>query len=199
MINLQELLEFVKSKDYIQNDSYIISYPHIISYFKNIEELKIEDLVRGAHMVYGWMPTILSMDLKPSNKELSDIIQILNKAKTTFDLDDKEIMDVTSIVNNSLVGTSKLLHFISPEHFAIWDSRIYWFIHRDTPHNYRVNKIKNYRSYLTELKDVIKDADFPDFHKVVNEKVGYDVTPMRTIELVMFQKSSKEQKELGEN
>jgi hypothetical protein len=70
--------------------------------------------------------------------------------------------------------------------FAIWDSKIYAFIFQKRPHNYRVNEVGNYRRYQSVLSTIRRDSRFEAFHASVNTKIGYGVSPLRAIELVMF-------------
>lgn len=170
----------------LQDDSYILSYPHILSYFSGKATFDAADLVRGAHMVYGWMPTVLELYPEPPNPDLAAGAALLTKAKSTGELSDQEIDSLAAIINNSLVGASKLLHFVAPDQFAIWDSKIYAFVFEKKPHNYRVNEVASYRSYLNMLARIRGDARFNAFHASVNRKVGYSVSPLRAVELVMF-------------
>lgn len=170
----------------LQDNSYILSYPHILSYFSGKMTFDAADVVRGAHMVYGWMPTVLELHPETPNDDLATGATILTKAKDTGVLSDEEIASLCAIVNNSLVGTSKLLHFVAPDRFAIWDSKIYAFVFQKKPHNYRVNEVATYRRYLSLLADIRSDSRFDAFHESVNGKIGYAVSPLRAIELVMF-------------
>ncbi|QSA96515.1 hypothetical protein [Methylococcus sp. EFPC2] len=170
----------------LQDDSYILSYPHLLSYFAAKQSFGPEDVVCGAHMVYGWMPTVLELYPESPNIDLPKAAELLTKAKTTGVLTDDEIEQLARLVNNSLVGASKLLHFVSPERFAIWDSKIYAFVYRERPHNYRVSQVSKYRSYLTKLDQHQKDSRFATFHNSVNTKIGYSVSALRALELVMF-------------
>ncbi len=169
-----------------QDDSYILSYPHILGYFTGKKTFDSADMVRGAHMVYGWMPTVLELYPEPPNRDLAAGAGILAKAKDTGVLSDEEIASLAALVNNSLVGASKLLHFVAPDHFAIWDSKIYAFVFHKKPHNYRVNEVANYRRYHSLLASIRSDPRFDAFHESVNGKIGYEVSPLRAIELVMF-------------
>jgi hypothetical protein len=54
--------------------------------------------------------------------------------------------------NNSLVGTSKLLHFIHPKQYAIWDSWVFRFLNNEEPHKYKLEKPKTYLEYLRKLE-----------------------------------------------
>jgi hypothetical protein len=48
----------LESHTLIRQSSYIVSYPYLLGYFAK-STFDAADVVRGAHMVYGWMPTIL--------------------------------------------------------------------------------------------------------------------------------------------
>lgn len=169
-----------------QNDSYLLSYPYLINYFAAKHSLTPEDVVCGAHMVYGWMPTVLDLYPKRPNIDLQTASDILNEMKNTGTLTNSQIEQLASLINNSLVGASKLLHFISPQKFAIWDSKVYAFVYGEKPHNYRVNDVLKYRHYLDLLSQYQQDSRFPLFHASVNNKVGYVVSPFRAIELMMY-------------
>jgi len=166
--------------------SYIVSYPYILDYFQSISEFAIRDFVCAAHMVYGWMPTILDLNPGKLNINLEQGAELLTKARQNGDLSGGDINKLVSLVNNSLVGASKLLHFTSPNSFAIWDSKIYSFIFEDNPHFYRVNKVSNYLEYLSLLQIMKRKPKFGAFHRSINAKIGYEVTPFRAIEIVMF-------------
>lgn len=85
-------------------------------------------LFAAGYAVYGWMPTMLN---SISNfEQLSDFI--LEIKGCSFErlapiLQRKLQEDSGSVfrsLNNSVIGTSKLLHFFEPGLFPIWDSRI---------------------------------------------------------------------------
>ncbi len=173
-----------------RENSYILSYPYILGHFQSINVFSIQDFVCCAHIVYGWMPTVLDLYPSQSNINLKQAAELLTSAKRYGKLSDVDIEHLASLVNNSLVGASKLLHFTSPNNFAIWDSKIYSFLYKEKPHNYRVNKISNYREYLSCLKNIMQKSGFDLFHESINTKLGYEVTPFRAIEMVMFLNST---------
>ncbi len=181
-IDFHKLIDDIKYTD--SKTSYMISYPFFIKYFKNIEKIKVDNLIVGTHFVYGWMPTVLNLNVT----ELKDVLSILNEAKKGFILNEDELLKLKKCINNSLVGTSKLLHFINPDKYAIWDSNIYRYIFG----NYslvRIEKPVLYLSYLKELEKISKQKDFKDFYSKVKNIVGYNITKIRAIELVMFSAS----------
>jgi hypothetical protein len=183
---MPDVFELEPTTTISKNDSYLLSYPYLLNYFAVKHSLTPEDVVCGAHMAYGWMPTILDLYLKEPNIDLPTACDILNKLKIAGTLTDPQIKQLACLINNSLVGASKLLHFISPQKFAIWDSKVYAFVYEKKPHNYRVNDVLKYRHYLELLSRYQQDSRFTAFHASVNNKVGYEVSPFRALELVMY-------------
>jgi hypothetical protein len=135
-------------------------------------------------MVYGWMPTIL--ELYPDNGDLARAADILSRAKEGQCLESRDLEALASLVNNSVVGASKLLHFVAPNHFAIWDSKVYAFVHEQRPHYYRVNDVATYEAYVVRLTGLALDDGFESFHRSVQAKLNYEVSPLRALELIMF-------------
>lgn len=185
-ILLDELIEAALSID-PKIKSYFQTYPHFIEYFKNQNHISLHDVVIGISFTYSWMPTILkSIDLK-DEKTLVDVI---NRAKRGEDLSIKDLEYLKSVFNNSLVGTSKLLHFVNPEKFAIWDSKVYRSIFNEEPHGYKVEKPETYLGYLDLLHQLKQEVNFTKFHTLINQNFGYDVTAIRALEIGFFYKKS---------
>ncbi len=182
---MKNIFEIEKNTIINKNQSYITTYPYILDFFASKSSLSIGDIICGAHIVYGWMPTILHIHIDDAIN-ISEIIQTLNDAKNGTEPSQEKIYNLSKIINNSVVGSSKLLHFISPNIFPIWDSKVYSFIHNKKPHNLRVNNVNNYFSYIKTLKEYSQKPEFEKFHDSVQEKVGYEVSPLRSLELVMF-------------
>lgn len=172
-----------------RKSSYILSYPYLLSYFSSKQLIAAEDVVCGAHMVYGWMPTVLDLYPHSPNISLAEGADILNKAKNSGVLSDCEIEQLACLVNNSLVGASKLLHFVAPDFFPIWDSKIYTYLFRNKPYGYRIGDVSNYRLYLSRLDELRRDSRFGLFHDSVSNKVGYPISEIRALEVIMFHNS----------
>lgn len=117
------------------NNSYIQSYPHIPSYFAAKTTFDAADLVRGSHMVYGWMPTALDLYTAPPNLDAAAAGDLLTKAIGPAPLVATELQALAAVTNRSLVGASKLLHFVAPDKYAIWDSKVFRFVHGKRSHN----------------------------------------------------------------
>jgi len=168
------------------DESYIVSYPHLVSYFASKATISAEEVVCGAHMVYGWMPTILDLYSNPTKLDLFGAAELLTKARYNGIVTDSELQGLAGLVNNSLVGASKLLHFIAPTQFAIWDSKVYAFVFNQKAHQYRISNINSYRKYLNILSDLQSNPRFDKFHNSINTKMGYKVSPIRALEVVMY-------------
>jgi len=117
---MRNVFDLEPTTNILVDDSYIVSYPHLLSYFADKTAIGPEDVVCGAHMAYGWMPTILELYPDPAKIDLAAAAELLAKAKRSGTLSDAELTQLADLVNNSLVGASKLLHFVAPDSFAIW-------------------------------------------------------------------------------
>lgn len=169
-----------------QDNSYILSYPYMLSYFSDKQTITPGDVVIGAHMVYGWMPTVLELDIAAmKGTSLQEVATLLTAAKNS-DLNSEQLLALKGMVNNSIVGASKLLHFVAPSRYPIWDSRIYEFCHRKGGHAYQINSVDRFLTYHSALLALTNHPRFPAFHSSVNAKVGYPVSSMRALELMMF-------------
>ena len=164
-------------------ENYLLSYPYFLNYFQNLESINLENLVIGISFTYSWMPTILkALNLK--NTE--EVLFILNEVKKGKLIDEQQLTTLKTTFNNSLVGTSKLLHFINPKQYAIWDSRVFRFLNDVEPHKYRLEKPRAYIEYLKLIEELKKEKAFTAFFELMKQKVGYDITEYRALELAFF-------------
>ena len=164
-------------------ENYLLSYPYFLNYFQNLESINLENLVIGISFTYSWMPTILkALNLK--NTE--EVLFILNEVKKGKLIDEQQLTTLKTTFNNSLVGTSKLLHFINPKQYAIWDSRVFRFLNNVEPHKYRLEKPRAYMEYLKLIEELKNEKAFTAFFDLMKQKVGYDITEYRALELAFF-------------
>ena len=164
-------------------ENYLLSYPYFLNYFQNLESINLENLVIGISFTYSWMPTILkALNLK--NTE--EVLFILNEVKKGKLIDEQQLTTLKTTFNNSLVGTSKLLHFINPKQYAIWDSRVFRFLNNVEPHKYRLEKPRAYIEYLKLIEELKNEKVFTALFELMKQKVGYDITEYRALELAFF-------------
>ncbi len=164
-------------------ENYLVSYPHFLNYFSNLQIINLESLIIGISFTYSWMPTILK-SIKIENKE--KILAILNEVKNGKQINEEQLATLKAVFNNSLVGTSKLLHFINPKQYAIWDSRVFRFLNNEEPHKYKLEKPKVYIEYLNFIENLKNEKTFDSFYELMKQKVGYDITEYRALELAFF-------------
>ena len=183
---MKNVFELLESTDINPQDTYLISYPYLLDFSLNKTEFTVSDFIQLSHMVYGWMPTILKVR---DHKKIQKGAQLLTKAKHEGFLTEEELNLLKKIVNNSIVGVSKMLHFVNPKCFPIWDSRIYQFVYNKKAYE-NANNTKKYLKFIELLQNLEKE-DNNQFYRTINLKLGYSVTKFRAIELIMFQNSPK--------
>ena len=197
--------------------TYFYSYPFFIEYFNRIFvktpsiSPKIGYLIQGMFMIYGWMPTILQLkcEYKKIDNYISEIFEILQHLKfckyETIDeflfsdlcnessLIPKKFRNrfsfLQSFINNSIPGTSKLLHFLRPEDFPILDSNIYNSLYEKN--GTTAGTQYTYREYIKDMHDMRLKFEHTDkIQSSINDMksaLGYEnLTFTRAIELSIF-------------
>jgi len=163
------------------SEQYLRTYPALLRSTAILaKEIGEDALPAISHMAYGWMPTILKKfsDSEPdivgpatgcrSFEEASALIQ---------SLDD-------SPINNSWVGMSKVLHFINPEFFPIWDSRV--SKHFGLKYDYQINNRKHFLEYLTFVAKHRNKDEVKKVEEAFVKQAGYSVTDVRACEFILF-------------
>ncbi|UOG37652.1 hypothetical protein MAL08_16780 [Leptospira noguchii] len=165
------------------DDQYILVYYDILEFIHNIEEFDRKAVVAIAHIVYGWMPTILHCKFsnednyeyyKENIKVGNDSIEFLNLIKER--------------INNSIVGGSKFLHFLNPKMYAIWDSNVYkTLFDKDGPYH-NINSVENYHHYNSLLRDLSQKPETNIIQSILRDKkyTKKEITNMRALETVLF-------------
>ena len=178
----QQFFEIANHFDKDQ-ENYLLAYSYFLKYFEQKEILILDDIVIGISFTYSWMPTILKkIDLSSGD----ELVEILNRVKQGHRINADELLVLKNAFNNSLVGVSKLLHFIHPEQYAIWDSRVYRFLSGNEPHHVEFKRPETYLSYLALLDELKTEASFKKFYHLMQNKVGYPITEYRALELACF-------------
>ncbi len=177
------------NKRFEPNQSYLDSYIEFVKFFKNKDEIYKEDFIIGCHFVYGWMPTILYFDFAKFDNRLNFILSYVYQAKGGTILKPEEIAEFIPIINNSLVGTSKLLHFINPEKYGIWDSNIFHYIFPNKKSIAGIKKPELYLEYLEALRKITLHNDFDNLYFKIIEffNLDYEISRFRAIESLIFE------------
>lgn len=162
----------VQSNHYFYIDSYNALKDvteNVVRYIKPEEELSEEKILALTHMVYGWMPQVLKINTE-IGKEVIDILQKMKNIKK-FDNDNKELFDyikkLTPLTKNSVVGTSKLLHFLYPTIYPIYDSRVYHSIRK----MFEKKRCSQQKKYTRGDKDILNYIAFVKWvHRISKDK-----------------------------
>lgn len=175
----------------IKRQSDYISYPEFLKYFSDLKTITRHNLIIGINFTYGWMPTIF--DFRSDN--FKEALDILNNAKIGIKPTVENLVLLKGLLNNSIVGTTKLLHFINPDNFAIWDSRVYRYLANQEPYDNRIGNCNTYIDYLAFCDYLTKQPEFKSLQKIIETKIGYSMTAFRVAELVMYSNGINKTKE----
>ena len=182
-ISIDKIIEDASKIKIEKNASFINSYQEFVKYFSEINELDKHHIIIGSHFTYGWMPTIIEL----KNDSIDGIVRILNEVKNGKRLSSEELNQLRIGINNSLVGSSKLLHFINPDNYAIWDSRVYKYLTNLEPYDYRINNYEAYQNYLKLCHKLTTNTQFEQINNDIDEQTGYKVSKFRAIEIIMYE------------
>jgi hypothetical protein len=162
------------------SEQYLRTYPQLLRSTALLAKEMGEDALPAiAHMAYGWMPTIL----KKFSDSQSDIVGPATGCRS-FEEASGLIQSLDdSPINNSWVGMSKVLHFVNPDFFPIWDSRV--AKHFDLKIT-QVNKKNHFLEYLSFIakhrnKDAVKKVQ-----EAFVKEAGYSVSDVRACEFILF-------------
>ena len=171
----------------IKRKSDYISYTEFLKYFSDLKTITQHNLIIGINFTYGWMPTIFNF----RSENFEEVLHILNNVKKGNDVNIDNLILLKGFFNNSLVGTTKILHFINPDKFAIWDSRVYRYLTNQEPNQNRIGNCNTYLDYLIFCKYLIKENGFNSLKKKIERKVSYSMSDFRVVELIMYSKGAK--------
>lgn len=86
--------------------------------------IRKHDLIKLIAFAYSWMPTIPNLN-NASEDIWAEILKYINQIQQGKDENlERLLLLLVPIINNSIVGTSKVLHFVSPHTIPIIDSRV---------------------------------------------------------------------------
>lgn len=172
-----------------ESTSYHLAYPVFLRYFAGLEHITRDELIISAHFTYGWMPRMLTLHVD-SESELDDCARLLTELKQGKPLTRESLDKLAKVINGSLVGASKLLHFVCPDRFAMWDSRVCSCLFGDPNWGSRSQELRRYGDYLATCHALANYKGFPSLYAQIAQKIKMpDAPPLRAVEWVMYRKS----------
>jgi len=181
-LTLERLQRDMTDFEVLHSETYEKSYRELMLFFQGVTDFEEKHLILFAQLIYGSMPTMVNINLDNSDM----LLNLLYKVSKGSILNIYEIGVIKGYINNSLVGASKLLHFLNPKVYAIWDSRIYRYITGKST-SYGIGKIGTYLEYLDGIKTISEDKQYPRLHHNIAKHFDYEIQPSRVMEIIMFQ------------
>ena len=193
-MNSSDWLKLARDKEIqkrISNDSLIPLYGSVVRQFADWKTVTWDNAVVALHIVYCWMPTMpdLGRPATTTEAEQAKIVLLLNQARIRT-LTETEIDELKeNLVNNSVVGTSKLLHLLAPEKYAIWDSRVakVWYAPESLARSH-YRESKEYLAYNFSLTSWLTDKQVVEEIVKIKRLSSYldAASNLRILELVLF-------------
>ena len=171
-----------KSLSFIDpSNHYIFSYPELIQatncLTKNFGEKSVPMV---AHLVYGWMPKILTYSRKVyQDGEIFKATKANNQSEA-FNVVEKIQFPPT---NNAWVGMSKTLHFLNPNFFPIWDSKVAKVLGVSST---KMGKKDVYIDYMKFIFSNIDEHFVSVVQREFKSKTNYEITKVRAVEFTLF-------------
>lgn len=170
--------------------SYFDTYPDLLAAAAKLATGDDGDVAAIANLAYGWMPRVLrAVDASrrwPATRR--DLAALGRSAVAVRDVRDgvQLLKDRPSRapIHGSWVGLSKFLHFLNPEVFPIWDSKVaaHW-----PGNNEWHNRKRVYLDYLEFCHHTpLRRALIPRVNEAIKSCEREPVTPIRALELALF-------------
>lgn len=143
------------------------------------------------------MPRVMRLDLE----HIESAVDALAAARTCDASRAMEI-DIPAISASvrSIVGASKMLHFVNPEVYPIWDSRIEGWRIGKAPCQAHMRAQMHYQRYVQDVHAIRTQHGFGSLYSAIQaaldtrlDRLGiarYAITQVRAIELAAFELSA---------
>lgn len=181
-VTLLDKAKNLKRRD--EKEQQLTSYSFMLKFAQRVKkDLDKIALIGLAHMAYGWMPTMIRHIRSDFN------LAVWKKKIEKGSLEKDFLEEVMALTNDSIVGTSKLLHFLNPEMYPIYDSKVYTSVTNEDKHNLSKD-IDNFVEYSERLRDFAKynKSDIAIIRKILVEKdyIPQDSSDIRVLEACLY-------------
>lgn len=180
--SLQTRLNNLEIRDRPIDAMYRATYPLFLDYFQQriaAPNLTENDAKIAVTLVYAWMtPAKLNTEHWSNFNIAKDALRELTAGMV---LNPDQLKQIKSFVGGSLIATSKFLHLLDPNRFAIWDRRVAYAGYRYRYHS-QYNRNDAYLTYLDDLKEL---ALPPHVDRLVSNALN-DASEVRKKEFALF-------------
>lgn len=165
-----------------------VSYPTFVSHTDKVTK---DNMILTIAHAYSWMPTIPKF--KPwANDDWSKIEKYLNELKESNSSNLSELLKLLiPVINQSIVGTSKVLHYYAPEFIPILDRRVIRTWNLIFSHNPKF-KLDSNLSWTGREKWVVEN--YIKYQELILKWKSYcdDAVSIRDIEHVLYAQNVSE-------
>jgi len=186
---VQELARLASTRAINQKDPGFEIYPELLQAFHELLPLNRQRLLLAGYAVYGWMPTQIRLAPERLLSALDTLTSILNDGME-LSVTDLWLLAETFRTQNgrSVVAASKILHFLAPQRFPIWDKYVADTWGRPASGD---NAAKGYLEFINACHGFAADANGLQAcgifrQQFANAGYGYPMTNMRVLELIFF-------------
>lgn len=165
-----------------QHQIYLRSYREFVRQAQALRPIDERAVILMAGLAYSWMPRVLRLG---TDTDLAAAARILEEARRADALTPHDFEGLTTALGGSPVAASKLLHFFHPELYPIWDSRVWRALEWHSA-EVRANAGIRYLEYRALAREIVGLPDFGEIHADVERTIGYPVSPVRALELLLF-------------
>lgn len=185
--DLERVREAIKTdKNHANTNFYLKSYWSLLKLAENTSDDPNHIGLRALSLAtYGWIPTIPKRD-NFERFQCNTPVQSIKAIGTRSEAEEFiGNMCKDAPINYSWIGTSKLLHFLSPDAFPIWDRKIAQ--HFDLS-NSQYNKLERYIEYTQFMHTQVAKVgnSFDEMVGLINSQYGYKPCKMRYLEFYLF-------------
>ena len=171
--------------DRFYQSSYRFILPHFSTCIFDGSKPDCDRFWQALILVYSWMGRGVLTDFDNSFDRYRDACDMIKHARDTGEVDLNSLNVLIALCNGSTIATSKFLHFLKPEAFAIWDSRVCAAIFDGKAHHYSLKDPENLLAYFNWIRKT--DLD-PKTLKAVTDYLGInkDNGALRAKEFILF-------------
>lgn len=164
------------------NRAYLRSYREFVRHAQALKPIDEGAVILVAGLVYSWMPRTLRLG---GPTDIAAAAEILELARRKANFTPRAFDGLSTALGASPVAASKALHFFHPELYPIWDSRVWRALDWHSS-EVRANAGVRYVAYADLVSGAGELAEFLPVHTQVEQTVGYPISRIRALELLLF-------------
>lgn len=180
----------MNNRDKFYQGSYRFILSHVTTCSFDGSSADCERFWQALILIYSWMARGLLSNFDNHSQRYQKACPALSSIRHVGKLDHSEIPSLLNLCNDRIVGVSKLLHFLRPDRFAIWDSRVGTSLFGSAANSHQVNMTVNYLAYLDWIRLVALDAT-TEHQVAAHLGLNPTIASLRPKEFILFITSTR--------